>query len=292
MLNPSGVSGTVPILWLASFPKSGNTWLRAFLANYLADATAPVPIDDLMRYSLSDAHVWPYARVSGKPAAELADAEIVRLRPDVHAFLANTSAQTVSVKTHAAFGVIDGVPTHNLAVTAAAVYVARNPLDVVPSFADHYGLSIDRTIEVLADPHAATARTDRLVRQVTTSWSLHVESWATAAAVRRHLVRYEDLVADPAAAFGGVIAFLGLPPDADRLSRAIAFSRFDELAAQEARAGFNERSRNSDRFFRAGRAGGWRDVLHADQVARVVRAHGAAMSRLGYLEGVDAPGTV
>jgi len=281
----------VPILWLASYPKSGNTWLRAFLANYLADGTAPVPIDDLMRYSLSDAHLWPYARVSGRPAEELSDAEIGRLRPEVQAFLARTSDQPVPVKTHGAFGVVDGVPTHNHAVTAGAIYVARNPLDVVPSFADHYGLTIDRAIDVLADPHAATARTARLVRQVTTSWSLHVESWALAARVRRHLVRYEDMVADPAAAFGGVIAFMGLPPDAGRLARAIRFSRFDELSGQEARAGFNERSRNSDRFFRAGRAGGWRDALTAEQAARVVQTHRAVMSRLGYLEGIEARAT-
>ena len=50
------------ILWLASFPKSGNTWLRAFLANYLADPPSPVDINTLPDFAFGDMRSEPYAQ--------------------------------------------------------------------------------------------------------------------------------------------------------------------------------------------------------------------------------------
>ena len=78
------------VLWLASYPKSGNTWLRAFLANYLADSPAPVDINTLPDFAYGDMRSNYYAQVSGKPANQLSWQEINQLRPRVHQFLAQS----------------------------------------------------------------------------------------------------------------------------------------------------------------------------------------------------------
>jgi hypothetical protein len=59
--------------------------------------------------------------------------------------------------------------------------------------------------------------------------------------------------------------------------------RFDRLRAAEDQDGFVERQPGMDRFFRRGIAGGWRDSLSPEQIARIESDHGTMMRRLGYL---------
>ena len=82
------------ILWLASYPKSGNTWLRIFLANVFANAKSAYNINDLKHYFLGEMSSDLYERVAGKPLSELSDADIHRLRPRVHRLLASLRADT------------------------------------------------------------------------------------------------------------------------------------------------------------------------------------------------------
>ena len=97
-------------------------------------------------------------------------------------------------------------------------------------------------------------------------------------------MRYESLAAAPAAAFGPLIGWLGQDPPAERLDRAIRFSAFTELRAQEDTQGFKERvPEATGRFFGSGQPGHWRDVLTRAQQARIEHDHGAVMQRFGYL---------
>lgn len=273
----------MPIMWLASFPKSGNTWLRAFLANYLTKARQPVPINRLGQYAYTDAHVWPYERLSGKSAAALTEQEIDTLRPRVHEMLASGGKHVALVKTHSMLGMVGGTPTITPAVTFGAIYVVRNPLDVVASYADHYGHSLEAAVEGMAADQAWIAANATLVRQHTSSWSGHVRSWLEAEGLHRHVVRYEDMTAKPEQTFAGILKFMRTPVDKDLLTRAIRFSSFRELARQEAGEPFIERSARGSRFFREGRAGGWREVLPPALVEAVVDRHRDVMARFHYL---------
>jgi hypothetical protein len=75
----------------------------------------------------------------------------------------------------------------------------------------------------------------------------------------------------------------GCPTDDAAISAAVAATQFDRLAEQEQRYGFLERAERTERFFRAGKAGQWRDLLTADQARRIEREHKTVMIRLGYL---------
>ena len=272
------------ILWLASYPKSGNTWVRAFLANYLADGSAPVDINTLPDFAYGDMRVNYYAQVSGKAAADLAWPEINRLRPRVHQFLAQARPGLVFVKTHAVVATIDGVPTITPDATFGAIYLVRNPLDVAVSFANHYGLSIAQAVEALCFTDLRIAAKEGHIPQPISDWTTHVESWLRAPWLYLHVVRYEDMLTSPQRAFARMVEFLGLAKNRERLKRAIRQSSFRVLREQEQRAGFVERSKNAEAFFRRGSAGGFREELTPAQIEALVDKHRAMMTKLGYLD--------
>ena len=129
------------IVWLASYPKSGNTWMRAFLHNLLRNPAQPVHINELDRFSLGDSHRSWYAEVSKTPLEQLSDAEIIALKPAAHRRMTQAFPDSVFVKTHNRLGLAYGHPLISLDCTAGAIYVLRNPLDVVVSMAHHYVVS-------------------------------------------------------------------------------------------------------------------------------------------------------
>ncbi len=271
------------IIWLASYPKSGNTWVRVFVANLFKNQTEPVDINKLSEFALGDARAEFYERVSGKPIEDMTDEELHRLRPQVHRLISNLRPDTVFAKTHNASMGFDGVSLINPEVTAGAIYVIRNPLDVTVSYAHHFALSIDQTIEAMASEINHVLTVGRNVFQVIGSWGGHVRSWTTAPGLRCHVLRYEDLSRKPLKACGGVVTYLGLPSDPARLRRAIRFSSFETLARQEKEAGFIEQSKINDQFFRKGRVGDWRNVLTQAQVEKVIEYQGDVMHDFGYL---------
>ena len=271
------------ITWIASYPKSGNTWLRVFLANYLDGGEAPVAINDLPGLSHGEMAAGLFGQIAGKPVAALDGEAVQRLRPVVHRAIAGLRRDPNLVKTHNALVSLFGVPIVTPAVTRNAVYVLRNPLDVAISYADHFGVSLDQAIAALARADNRTKTTEKLVFQFLADWSTHVKSWLQAPGLPLHTVRYEDMLEEPHETFGAAVRFLGLPLDTARLERAIRHSAFSELRAQESASGFHERSAESDAFFREGRAGQWRDKLAPAQVDAIVEAHGEVMARHGYL---------
>jgi aryl sulfotransferase len=278
------------IVWLASYPKSGNTWLRALLTNYLRDGQAPADINQLDGGPIASARVW-FDEWAGVEASVLSDRVIERARPEVYRCLAAEATDTLYMKVHDAWHRTDrDEPLFPADVTAGVVYVVRNPLDLATSCAHHWGVSLDRAVENMCNVDFALARSfgglsDQL-RQQMGSWSDHVQSWLDESGLPTHLVRYEDLHRDPEASFGGIVRFCGLPWDARRVSKAVAFSDFAELQLQERAQGFRERSVVAPgHFFRRGLVGSWREELPVELAQTLRAAHGDAMRRLGYIDG-------
>ncbi|UUX49928.1 sulfotransferase domain-containing protein [Nisaea acidiphila] len=273
------------IIWLASYPKSGNTWMRAFLANYLLNTAEPVPIGDLRAFSLSDVRPRFYDEVFEGDVRKMTAEQSVRLRPDAQRCLAEAREHDHFVKTHSRQGMLNGTPLIERSVSAGAIYIVRNPFDIVPSYASHLGVEPDQAIDVMADPDHATVEADVQIMTALGRWDAHVESWMDdQSTLPVCLVRYEDLRAVPEQAFGRVIQTLGLPFDTNRLARAIRHCSFEELSRQEEEGGFSERPPHMERFFRAGRSGEGAEELSSLQRQRLVSEFGAVMRKLGYLE--------
>jgi hypothetical protein len=272
------------LVWIASYPKSGNTWMRAFLLNYIRQPDAPCDINRLTDLTAADINPERYRRYDPRPASQYSVADVQRMRPLVHRDLMALDPTLVFVKTHNARLRVEGVPLITPEVTAGAIYIVRDPRDVVVSYSRHRGRSIDDTIAFMADPEAATGGTDKKIFEQLSSWSVHVHSWTNVPDSKVHILRYEAMVQDPAAAFRPLIRWLGQEPAPERLNRAIRFSAFDELRAQEQAKGFKERVAESTApFFGTGQPGHWRSVLSSEQQARIERDHGTMMRRFGYL---------
>jgi hypothetical protein len=271
------------LVWLAAYPKSGTTWLRAFLHNYIRQPATPHDINALTELTTGESGAERYRKYDPRPASRYTVADVQRLRPLVHRDITREHPDLVFVKTHNAALVVEGVPLLTPEVTAGAIYLVRDPRDVAVSYSRHLGLTIDATIARMADLEAATGGTDLKVYERLSSWSAHVYFWTRQANPRLCVRRYEDLLADPAGQFGGLIRFLGQEPPPERLARAIRDSGFAVLRAQEQAHGFVERPPESQgAFFGTGRHGAWRGVLTAAQRRRIERDHGAMMVRFGY----------
>jgi aryl sulfotransferase len=279
------------IVWLASFPKSGNTWFRLLISNWRADSAEPFSINELSdpggelirRSSFDDATLLP--------SGLLHTAEIESLRPAVYGMLAGEGEGDWYVKVHDAYQRNPaGDSPFRSETVKAAIYLVRDPRDVAASLANHFGTSIDYAIRIINSRGSALSsfrnRQALQLPQALRGWSGHVESWLDQTEVPVHLVRYEDLKADTAGVFAGALEFLGEETDGQRLERAVHNSRFSELQRQERESGFRDRLPAGGQFFRGGQTGGWRKELTPEQACRIEDANRAVMQRLGY--GVPA----
>jgi hypothetical protein len=271
------------IVWLASYPKSGNTWFRAFLANLLHGGEQPVDINQINTDIFSARN--GYERALGWETSDLTMREIISARLAVQEAMAREEGAVFKV--HDAFAdPRDGQPLFSVPATRAALYFLRNPLDVAVSFSHHRGRDVDNTIARMNNPQTVMAGSkdslDLQLPQPMGTWSHHVRSWVDAPNLPVHVLRYEDMLARPQEVFTAACRFAGFPDEPDRVARALAHSSFETLRQQEQAKGFRE-SVGGRSFFRKGQAGSWREVLSPAQVSAIVAAHGDVMRRFGYL---------
>lgn len=269
------------IIWLASYPKSGNTWVRAFLANYISNTEKPFPINELSNFTLDDMRMAFYEKAANKPVSKFDAFDPIRLRPMAQRALADSFEVDLFVKTHSQNIEIGDVPQINAEVTAGVIYIVRNPLDLAVSYSSYYGKTIDTSIEELNDT-SNTLRPRGLFCRIG-KWSDHVSSWLENNNLPTICIKYEDLSNNPDKHFGRIISELGFELDSERLRRAIRFSSFNELSKQEKQLGFVEKPPTADEnFFRNGVTNNWECHLNSSQRKRLEQTQGEMMQKLGY----------
>lgn len=282
-------------VWLASWAKSGNTWVRCLLANFMSESHEPVSINDILQ-KLPGNHAnrrKDFDDFTGVLSSHCTDDEIDSLRPAAYRFMAAATVAEAKDgvpfsfhKTHdACMDTPSGEPLYPADVTAGALYLIRNPLDVAVSFAFHCGHEdMSEAVARLQDPATSLeGGTNPQLRSRMGNWSAHVESWSRAP-FPVLVLRYEDLLADTQGRLLQIVRFLGLDGDdaESRIRYAVERAAFARLQEAEEREGFWERALNSRRFFRSGRAGDWRRYLTAEQARMLLDAHGPVMSAWGY----------
>jgi hypothetical protein len=280
------------IVWLASYPKSGNTWLRAILTHLLhapgedfsvnALAGAPEGGD---RHSLDDA-----CAIS---SAEMKPAELLPYRTLLYRQMAAENPAPFFVKTHDQYALgPGGTALFPADASRAVVYIVRNPLDVALSFAHHSQQDVDTVIARMANPDMMlNLWPDRISDFLPVHlgrWSDHVAGWTRQDQIPLCLLRYEDMISAPEAALARVAAATGIDATPAAIAAAVDASRFDRLRDREVTEGFAEKPANMPNFFRAGRAGEWRAALTAAQVKHIVADHRDAMAALDYLPSPTA----
>lgn len=279
------------IFWLASFPKSGNTWTRAFLAELTNEEGEELDINFLATGAIGSSREW-VQNALGFEIGELTHEEIDALRPKAYQWIADQD-ETGYHKIHDAYTYLDsGEPLIPVNATKGALYLVRNPFDVAVSYANHSQIDIAEAVEHICDPELAFCQSKKAqppqLRQILMSWSDHVQSWLEAD-IPKLLCRYEDMCLEPKRVFSEVVQFLGIETTGADIDKAIEQTSFERLRQQEAEKGFSERIYPESKFFRKGQVGDWQNVLTDEQVGRIIAVNGSTMRKLGYLDADNNP---
>ena len=259
------------IIWLASYPKSGNTWMRSLLAHYFMPRGQAPDINNLRRFTTADVRQDFFDAANGGPFSTQSVNEWLQVRQKAVRLIAGSKPGTHFVKTHCQAVQYMGQHLIPPEVTAGAIYIMRNPFDLAPSFARHQSADIDTAIERMMNPETMMG-TDTGIRDAMGRWDTHIETWTSAPGLPRYVVRYEDMLDKPAKVMRGLLDFLSVKPDSAKLAKAIKATTFEAMKKQEEANGFFERPAGMQAFFAKGQAGVWREDLTPAQVGRIREA--------------------
>ncbi|MBE0452456.1 sulfotransferase domain-containing protein [Roseovarius autotrophicus] len=257
------------IIWLASYPKSGNTWLRSLLAHYFMPPGKAPDINNLRQFTTGDTRQDFFDAAAGGAYRGADLEEWMRVRGRALRLIAASKPDHHFVKTHCQpIRVFDQdvIPAE---VTAAAVYILRNPFDLAPSFARHQSCDIDSAIDRMLNPDTIMG-TPSGIYDLLGRWDDHIGAWTGAPGLPHHVLRYEDMLANPGKTMRALLEkFLRVKVDGPKLARAIKATSFEALKKQEETLGFGEKPAGMTAFFAKGQAGVWREDLTPAQVARL-----------------------
>lgn len=275
------------INWIASYPKSGNTWVRLFLhALHCLQEGEPEGFhpngirNNPTFFQDNERRLYEPELPMGWDAAD--KMAMAKARPIVHRKIAAGSPGIFTGKTHNALIAVEKIPTITPDATLAAIYVVRHPFDVAVSLKDHFGVQKDeQAVQIMLTANFVHPRNDRFVDAPIGSWMQNVESWIARPQPNLLTVRYEDMLTDPGPVFSAIMRVYNYPDDPKLRDQALEMTSFKALKAYEQEHGFVERSEHAEAFFARGEAG------HGKSLPRVLRrqisrAAGPLMERLGY----------
>ncbi|MEO1261707.1 MAG: sulfotransferase domain-containing protein [Bacteroidota bacterium] len=280
------------IVWLASYPKSGNTWFRAFLTTLTKDGD--LDINNLQTHGIFS-NRKQFEEITQLDSFQLDKEKIWELLPEVYTQKAQRSQQPLFIKIHDAYSFNRlGKPIVPTEVSLGVIYLIRNPLDIAGSLANHMGLTITGAVNLMNREDSTLAKQEsdiknnRQLPQLMRSWSQHVESWVHNGNIPVEVLRYEDLLLKPVETFTKAVRFMGLQKSDVQIRQAVEATSFQHLKRQEVKNGFRERIQPYGRFFRKGKAGSWRRELGDKRIASLIGKHKNVMQQFGYLSEVEA----
>ena len=271
-------------IFLASYPKSGNTWMRSIIGNlynfdkeFNLKTLKSIPLlsikenfDEFEKKIYSENNVLNFDWVSQN---------IIECQK----ILNNKSNHLNIFKTHS----VRHKKFTNETVNAGFIYIIRDPRDVVVSFKNFSGKSIDKIINELLYEKTNIIKTNG-AHELLSTWKLNVLSWLNYNTVPRLIIRYEDLILNIREIVINVIEFLNKThriklnlSDAD-IDQIIENTSFNNLKKIENKYGFDESSKHSS-FFRTGTSNQWKDILSKQQLQLIENNLQTLMKHFNYI---------
>ena len=214
------------IVWLASYPKSGNTWVRLFMDAYfmgevnINEIVSSIGDDIALRHSIGDD-----SRVQDLPIQIQQLTRPMSLLRLVHNYVKSRINIPLLVKTHASHAVTNGIEQLPECLTKATVFLVRDPRDVLPSYANHMGAeSLDEALVWMDEQYRALKATETKMMDFISSWGFHTKSFLNADTHNVMVVKYEDLRRDPLTCFGNILLHAGVDPDIKRIERPSSYA--------------------------------------------------------------------
>lgn len=284
------------IIWIASYPKSGNTWVRALLSAYLYTEDGKFDFSDLNKIeqfpnkTLLSSFLKKFDDPVQTPKYWIAAQKKINLNKKINFF-----------KTHNAMCSIDGNIFTDKQNTLASIYVVREPRNVITSLSNHYGISIEEAYQFLINKRKIIFEKNIKEKGFTQeekgnvhfigSWEDHYNSWKNIGFAPIKIIKYEDLLIDTEKVFLNILNFLKsfLPIEIkdEKIKKVIKSCSFDILKKKEKKEGFAEAPMLSENkkaiFFNLGKDNNWKNKLDLTFEKKIRSKFLSEMSELGYI---------
>ena len=244
------------IIWLASYPKSGNTFLRALLSAYFFTEDG-----NFKKNSLDKISQFPNLNIFKKFGIDTSnDEEMVKNYLNIQQKINLPDKKTIKfLKTHTSFYDINGYKFTDLNNTLGVIYIVRDPRSVAKSYANHNEMSLEQATNKLLEFSTLTGQTNHSLKikdQIVThvgSWSSNYNTWKEFEKLNRYLlIKYEDLVSDTEKTFLGILNFIfklgkaKIEVNNHKLRNALKSTSFKEMQKLEKEEGFSEAIKDSE----------------------------------------------
>ena len=278
------------IIWISSYPKSGNTWMRFLISNYFFNTS------NEFNFQIADNTILMFPQLS--LMKKIVDRKTLIENPfNISKYWLNLQKEVsidggnvVFFKNHNALISIEKNDFTNMDLTLAAIYIVRDPRDVVISYAHYKNESYDKVISDLCDKklfYNISSIDNFPYIEILGSWSYHYKSWKFGMPdMPRVIIKYEDLLKDCIGQFNNTIDFLSKilnhKKDNNKIQFSVENSEFSLLQEGEKKFGMKT-NKGKDKFFRSGKAQQWKNLLSLTQIKKIEASCQQGMKELNYL---------
>jgi hypothetical protein len=283
------------IIWLASYPKSGNTWIRAFLISLISKN-----IKENSLQNMSMIRAYPVTNDFKNLLDDFKDFKKIAENWETSQNIINLSKKIRFLKTHNSLCYVNNFSFTNYKNSLGAIHVVRDPRNVITSLLNHYSLkNYESAIEFLFDEKLFAGKLDKkenYIRQtefpiLVSDWKNHYNSWKN---FKKNylLIRYEDLVHKPEKTFEKISHYISnllkIKITRNKIKEAIKKNSFNNLQKIEEKFGFaesplNEKSQKQKKFFNLGPKNDWKELLPDEIKKKIEIKFQKEMMELGYL---------
>ncbi len=274
-----------PIVYVASYPRSGNTFLRALLANYFSGSDRPLTPKEIAFFGAGEKQEALWRQTTGLDWRQRTIEIEWAARQDYLAQVrAAPGSGPVFLKTHTLNGAVFGAPAFVFQPQDRIIYIIRHPLDVLVSGAHFFDIGLDAMADRMLLNGAFNTAAAGGYFEITGAWTENIGGWVTETRCPVLIVKYESLASATAAELRRVLDFAGEAVSQHRADRAVQAAAFEVLQAGHAEQGFDQGPGRDPRhtFFRAGQSDQWRSVLPPSLAARMTSELGPFMQTFGY----------
>ena len=285
------------IIWIASYPKSGNTWIRSLLSSYLFSKDGKFVFEHL-----KNIEQFSSKNFSSDKIEDLHYQARISKNWIPYQKIINEDKKIHLLKTHNALCAINGNNFTDKFNTSAVIYVVRDPRNLITSLAHHYELSLDEAFSFLTNkkkiifPVSVNDKEknikDREDFNFLGDWSMHYQSWKNINFCPIKIVKYEEFLMDPKKAFISTLEFLSnfmkLEYNMKKISNGLYSTSFKNLSQMEKNEGFYEspfsdKTMKKIKFFNLGKKNNWKTLLDKKLVRKIETHFKNEMNELGYL---------
>ncbi len=276
------------IIWIASYPKSGNTYIRSFLSAYYYS------VDGNFNFNLlNNIKQFPNDEFFDVPFDSVDQASNNWLKAQEKIKDKN---KAIFLKTHSCLGQYKGKPFTTPDLSLGGIYIVRDPRNVVTSLMNHFSMNLENAYEFIIDSNRniKKANSDDYRNWVLiSSWSNHYKSWCKSKNFRKLILKFEEFENNKYEIFRDIIVFTNTllnrseRVDKKKLEMAINSTDFKVLKDKEIKEGFNEAALDENNgkktFFNKGFNNNWRNLLRKDIRIKIENEFNKEMKELGYL---------